>query len=208
MVSSVAPAVTSPARWLRAPDSRFTAVWDMPPPAGMAPSTAPPAVAMPVASSSRLGFGVGSPGATKARPTAAVSVKLMTAMPRAAGHSAAASETSGHCSPGRPRGICPTVSTPAAPSPSRAIAAMPAPTATRGAGRRGVKRSMPASSPIVSRPTASVTRRGPGQALDQRQQVLAEGALRVMRAEQLGQLVHDDHEADAGLEADQHRLAK
>ena len=36
---------------------------------------APPAVAMPVASSSRLGFGVGSPGATNARPTAADAVE-------------------------------------------------------------------------------------------------------------------------------------
>ncbi len=51
-VSSVAPAVTKPETWVRAPARRFTAVCDVPPPADMPPSTAPPAVANPVASNS------------------------------------------------------------------------------------------------------------------------------------------------------------
>ena len=87
MVSSVMAAVTSPDTWVRAPTMRFTAVWLMPPPAGIDPNNAPAAFAAPVASSSVLGRGAGSPGATNARPTAAVSVKLMSAMPSAAGQS-------------------------------------------------------------------------------------------------------------------------
>jgi hypothetical protein len=61
MVSSVMAAVTSPETWVRAPTMRFTAVWLMPPPAGIDPNNAPAAFAAPVASSSVLGRGGGSP---------------------------------------------------------------------------------------------------------------------------------------------------
>ena len=53
-----------------------------------------------------------SPLCANARPAADVSVKLMSAMPRAPGHSCAMSEKSGSVRAGRPRGISPTVSTP------------------------------------------------------------------------------------------------
>ena len=41
IVASVTPAVTSSATWVRAPAWRLTAVWDVPPPDGMAPRNAP-----------------------------------------------------------------------------------------------------------------------------------------------------------------------
>ena len=50
IVSSAAAAVTSSASCVRAPARRLTAVCVVPPPAGIAPKTAPPAFASPVAS--------------------------------------------------------------------------------------------------------------------------------------------------------------
>jgi hypothetical protein len=86
IVARVAAAVTTADTWLRAPAKRFTAVWLVPPPAGMAPSTAPQTFATPVASSSRFACSGGSSLRANARPAAMVSVKLISAMPSAAGH--------------------------------------------------------------------------------------------------------------------------
>ena len=112
IVISVAVAVTNPASCVRAPAKRFTAVCDVPPPAGIEPSSAPPAFATPVASNSRFGCGMGSPDRANARPAATVSVKLMSAMPSAAGHNPATSARSGMVGDGRPVGTWPTVLTP------------------------------------------------------------------------------------------------
>jgi hypothetical protein len=105
IVTSEQAAVTISAAWVRAPASRLTAVCDVPPPAAIAPSSAPPALARPVASSSRFGRGAGSPLCANARPAAIVSVKLISAMPAAPGHSVAMRDASGRVRDGRPRGI-------------------------------------------------------------------------------------------------------
>ena len=59
MVISVIAAVTISDNWVRA-RQRLTAVWVVPPPPGIAPRSAPPALASPVASNSRFAFGEGS----------------------------------------------------------------------------------------------------------------------------------------------------
>ena len=69
IVTSAATEVTSPASWERAPASRFTAVCEVPPPAGMEPNSAPPALAKPVATSFAVpAFNACSPVAANARP--------------------------------------------------------------------------------------------------------------------------------------------
>ena len=73
MVTSVIAAVAISDICVRAPARRFTAVWLVPPPPGMAPRKAPPAFASPVANNSRLACGEGSSLRAKARPTAMVS---------------------------------------------------------------------------------------------------------------------------------------
>ena len=85
MVATAAAAVTSDAFCDRPPTERTTAVCEVPPPAGIAPSNAPPRLAAPVAINSRLALIGGSVGRAKARPAAIVSVKLMSAMPSAPG---------------------------------------------------------------------------------------------------------------------------
>ena len=85
-VASAVAAVTRPATWVFAPARRFTAVCDAPPPAGIAPSRPPAALASAGRDQLAVRRGRGSPGAANARPTAMVSVKLMSAMPAAAGH--------------------------------------------------------------------------------------------------------------------------
>jgi hypothetical protein len=65
-----------------------------------------------------------------------VSVKLMRAMPAAAGHISSASFASGSVSFGNPPGISPTTLTPIACKPMNADAAVPRPIAMRGAGAR------------------------------------------------------------------------
>jgi len=112
MVTSVTVAATKPANCVRAPASRLTAVCVVPPPAGIAPRSAPPAFARPVASSSRLALGVGSSLSANARPAAIVSVKLINATPRAAGQRLATNAGSGSVSDGNPVGTWPTVATP------------------------------------------------------------------------------------------------
>ena len=54
IVATAAPAVTSDAFCDRPPAARTTAVCDVPPPAGIAPNSAPPRLAAPVATSSRF----------------------------------------------------------------------------------------------------------------------------------------------------------
>ena len=145
MVAAAAPAVTSDAFCDRPPAARTTAVCEVPPPAGIAPRSAPPRLAAPVAISSRLASIGGSPGPAKARPAAIVSVKLISAMPSAPGSNCSISARSGSVSDGKPCGIRPTVETPRACRPKNHAAAMPPPTATSGAGECGKSRSMPIS---------------------------------------------------------------
>ena len=156
MVASAAAAVTSDALCDRPPAERTTAVCEVPPPAGMAPRNAPARFPAPVATSSRFASIGGSPGRVKARPAAIVSVKLMSAIPRAPGASSAISPRSGSVSGGKPRGIRPTTETPSACRPKNHDAAIAPPTATRGAGECGRSRSMPTSTANVAAATASV----------------------------------------------------
>lgn len=156
MVSAAIAAVTSDAVWERPPACRTTAVCEVPPPAGMAPNSAPPRLAAPVAISSRLASITGSSRPAKARPAAIVSVKLISAMPSAPGRSCSTSARSGSVSEGRPCGITPTVETPRPSRPSSHAAAMPPPTATSGAGECGHRRSMPNSTSRVAPATATV----------------------------------------------------
>ena len=85
MVATAVPAVTKDAFCDWPPAERTTAVCDVPPPAGIAPSRAPPRLAAPVATSSRFALTGGSAGPAKARLAAMVSVKLMSAIPSAPG---------------------------------------------------------------------------------------------------------------------------
>ena len=71
IVASAAAAVTSEAFWDRPPAVRTTAVCEVPPPAGVAPRSAP-ILAAPVATSSRFGLIGPSVGRAKARPAAIV----------------------------------------------------------------------------------------------------------------------------------------
>jgi len=156
IVTSVPPAVTSSESCVRAPAWRFTAVWVVPPPAGMAPSRAPPTFASPVANNSRFAFVAGSSARAKARPAAIVSVKLINAIATAPSQSCLTREVSGKVKEGRPRGMCPTSSTPRVCSPRKADPAIPTATATSGAGAWGKKRSIPTRIAIMTSPTARV----------------------------------------------------
>ena len=156
IVSSAAAAVTISANCVRAPASRFTAVCEVPPPDGMAPSIAPHAFPSPVASNSRFGRRGGSPLLAKARPAATVSVKLISAMPTAPAQSSGqvrspvGSKTGGPGESGRPipdRGAC---------NPSRLTAAIPAATTINGAGAFGIKCSNPINIRIMTMPKISV----------------------------------------------------
>ena len=148
--------MTSSANCVRAPARRLTAVCEVPPPDGMAPRSAPPAFASPVAANSWFGRRCGSSLVAKARPAAIVSVKLISAMPRAPGQSCATSEKSGKVKDGRPRGISPTVSTPWACNPNRRTLAIAMATTISGAGARGKKCSSPINRRIMTIPTARV----------------------------------------------------
>ena len=156
IVAAATPAVTSDAVCDCPPVARTTAVCDVPPPAGIAPSSAPPRLPTPVATSSRFASIGGSPWTAKARPAAIVSVKLMSAIPIAPGTSCSTSPGSGSVTDGSPRGIRPTSDTPPDCSPKYHAAAMPPPTATSGAGECGQRRSMPTSTAKVAAATTSV----------------------------------------------------
>ena len=156
MVAAAVLAVTSDAFCDRPPAARTTAVCEVPPPAGIAPNSAPPRLAAPVAISSRLALIGGSAGPAKARPAAIDSVKLISAMPSAPGSNCSISARSGIVNDGSPCGIRPTIETPSACRPKNQDAAMPPPTATNGAGECGHRRSMPISTSSVATATASV----------------------------------------------------
>ena len=138
-----AAATTSEEAWVCAPALRLTAVWEVPPPAGIEPMNAPAAFAAPMAKSSRFASTGGSLGPTKARAAAIDSVNEIRAMPAAAGHIVSKREGRGRMGVGRPPWIAPMTLTPAASSPSRAEAAMPNATAISGAGRlrQGARRT-------------------------------------------------------------------
>ncbi len=177
-VASASAAVKSSAHCVRAPALRLTAVWVVPPPHGMAPANAPASEAAPVASSSRFAPGRASPCPVKARPAAIDSVKLMRAMPAAAGHSASARSRRGR-SNASPPCTSPTVSTPIAFRPRSAEAAIASAMPMSGAGARGAQRR-PArmiartASPVAnvasdscgsSRPIATRSRKKPALAM-------------------------------------------
>jgi len=157
MVASAAAAVTSDAFCVRPPAARTTAVCDVPPPDGIAPNTAPARLLAPTATSSRLASTGGSPGAANARPAAIVSVKLISAIPAAAGNSCKASDRSGNVTEPIPCGMWPTIETPSASRPSAHAAAIPRPTAASGAGDRGHRRSIATRMTSVATATASVS---------------------------------------------------
>ena len=156
-VASAPAAVTSCASWVFAPARRLTAVCDVPPPAGIAPNRPPPTLASPRASNSRLGTGRGSCGCANARPAAIDSVKLISAMPTAAGHICRTISSCGQVNDGRPRGTSPTIATPAACSPSNAETTMAAATASSGAGALGRKRSRPKINARMPSDSSTVT---------------------------------------------------
>jgi hypothetical protein len=112
--------------------------------------------AAPVASNSPLARSGGSSVRAKARPTAMVSVKLMSAMPSAPGHMAWASERSGKRNDGRPDGTAPTTDTPLLCSAHAAVAPMAAPSTINGAGSFGRNFLMNASAAMVPSPTTAV----------------------------------------------------
>ncbi len=191
---------------VRAPVSRFTAVCDVPPPAGIEPNSAPPTLATPVANNSTLARGSGSSGAWKARPAAIVSVKLISAMPTAPGHNCCAIDQSvGIVSDGNPLGIAPTT--------LDAVARKREQRGCHDGPGDGNQRRGPARPKVLDdrqhRDGADTDReRRPGQmreAASDFDDVVHERPLREVHAEDLRQLIDDDHDGDARLEADQHR---
>ena len=74
-------------------------------------------------------------------PAAMLSVKLISAMPSASGHSFRRATDRGFVNDGNPAGTAPTVSTPCARRPNSATATIAAATTNSGAGARGTKRS-------------------------------------------------------------------
>ena len=205
MVARAAAAVTREVRCERPPAALTTAVCEAPPPAGIAPVSAPARLLAPTATSSRFASTGGSPGWAKARAEAIDSVKLISAIPAAAGASWMMSERSGSVIDGSPWGILPMVETPSAARPKNHDAAMPRPTATSGAGAFGQSRSIATSTTSVATRHAERQQRGLGDVLGDAQQVGKEALLGDVGAEQLGYLVEHDHQADAGLEAGEHR---
>ena len=157
MVASAIAAVTAEASWLMPPTARTTAVWEVPPPAGMLPQKAPPRFASPVATSSRFGLISGSSLPTKARPAAMVSVKLISAIPAAPGSNCMTRVGSGIVRPGSPVGMAPTMATPVSFRFQPHTRAMPIPTPSRGAGEWGKRRSTNTSTARVARATPRVS---------------------------------------------------
>jgi hypothetical protein len=99
----------------------------------------------------------GELGGANARAEVMVSVKLINAMPAAAGHISSASAASGGVSFGKPPGISPTTLTPIAFNPSSTDAAVPAAMAMSGAGARRKYFSKTMMTAKVASATASVT---------------------------------------------------
>ena len=127
-------------------------------------------------------------------------------MPAAAGHIASASARFGSIRCGRPPATAPTVATPRASRPS-----------TPGRGDRqadGHEWRGRTRRHVLERHEQPQQRDGQEQRryrrlrqlLRQRDQVAEEAGLREVDAQQLRELVDDDHEADARLEAGEHRV--
>ena len=157
MVAAAVLAVTSDAFCDRPPAARTTAVCEVPPPAGIAPNSAPPRLAAPVARSSRFARIGGSPGPAKARPAAIDSVKLMSAMPSAPGSSASIEREvrqGERREPLRNQADRRDTRRVQAEEPRRGDAAADG---DQGAGECGHRRSMPISTSRVATPTASVS---------------------------------------------------
>ncbi len=172
----------------------------------MPPKTAPPAVANPVASSSWLGRNGGSPLRANARAAAIVSVKLISVIPSAPGHSCASNRKirereRGQAARNLADGLDSVIAEPKQRHGGDA----------RGDGheRRGHARHEPLE-PKQQRDHREPDReRGGGrlgQAPEQSEEILEERALREMHAEQLRHLIEHDHDADAGFEPGQHGL--
>src|SRR6185436_10376076 len=143
---------------VRAPVPRFVAVCEAPPPDGSAPRNPPTTLPAPVANNSMLGFNGGSSERAKARPTAIVSVKLMSAIPSAPGHMACANDRSGSLNDGNPDGTAPTTETPLLCRLHTPAATMAAPSTIRGAGHLGSAFLISASTAIEPRPITAVIR--------------------------------------------------
>ena len=93
----------------------------------------------------------------KARAAAIDSTKDMRAMPSAPGHRAFTNERSGREKEGSPVGISPTSLTPCASRLSSAETRIPKATATRGAGRRLVRRGRKIKMASVTRASTKVS---------------------------------------------------
>ena len=205
MVVSAAVPVTREAlcEWPSA--ARTTAVCEVPPPAGIAPSNAPPTFANPVATNSRLALIDGSVGRAKARPAAIVSVKLISAMPNCARREVHDQRRIGQRE--RRQSLWNVAHQRDAP-----IAEPENP----GHGDRKrhdhQRRRRMRPQPLQydqhrkrRRRYGERHRRGLGQMLDYAVEVAEEAGLVDVDAEQLRHLVEHDHQADSRLEAGEHR---
>ena len=135
-----------------------------------------------------------------------LSVKLMSAMPAAAGHIASASARSGSIRCGRPPATAPTVATPACleAQQRRGRDRQPDGHERRGRARRQVLERH--EQPQQHHGQDQRGYRGLRHLLREDDQIAEEAGLREMDAQQLRELIHHDHEADAGLEAGEHRV--
>ncbi len=101
----------------------------------------------------------------KARPAAAVSTKLIRAMPRAAGQSCCARLRSGRAKLGSPAWTVPTSEIPHRSSPARPDRAMPTATVVKEAGSRGVKCLRPSRRASIARASINVGKDVSGRCL-------------------------------------------
>ena len=208
IVTSVAAAVTSAASCVRAPASRFTAVCEVPPPAGIAPRNAPPAFARPVASSSRFACGARLAALGERAPGRD---RLGEAHQRDAQRRRPESLRSARGPAGRgtadPVGTWPTVChavgpagradswrrsrrRPRSAAPARAGSGARSPPGWRSSRRR------PPPSPATSRECPVTMAR----------RLWRNDPLAKVDAQQLRNLIQHDDESDPRLESDQHRL--
>ena len=205
MVAAAVLAVTSDAVCDRPPAARTTAVCEVPPPAGIAPKSAPPRLAAPVASSSRFARIGGSPGRGEGAPRRdRLGEAHQRDAERARQQRFDQREVRQRERRQSLRNQADRRDTHARRRPKNHDAAMPPPTATSGAGACGHRRSMPISTSSVAAATASVMQRRLGHVMRDAEQVAEEALLRDVDAEQLRHLVQHDHEPDPRLEARQH----
>ena len=202
----MAPPVTRPASWLRAPARRFTAVWEAPPPADMPPSTAPPNVASPVATNSRLGRTGGSPLCCERSSDGHRFGEAHQRDAEGAGPELREQRKIGQREAGQTARNLPD-----------GLDSIGAETEQRHGGdargdgdERSGQAGREAFQAEQERHHRDAERKRNcgrlGQTPEQSDEILEERALREMHAEQLRYLIEHDHDADAGLEAGQHRL--